>query len=245
MVLVGPSGCGKSTALRMLAGLEQISEGRILIGSGWSTTWRQGPGHRDGVPVLRAVPAHERVRQHGLPAPDGAHEEGGDRQAGQERVADPGPGQLPQAQAAGTLRRAAAARGAGPGDRAQPQGLLARRAALQPGRQAERADPGRAAEAAPGPADDLHLRHPRPGRGDDDGGPDRDHERGHPAAGGDAGGGLRPPGQPVRGRLHRQPDDELRAGQREQRKRGGLRLRGQAAQAAAGGQGTLASGRRR
>jgi len=32
LVLVGPSGCGKSTALRMLAGLEQISEGRILIG---------------------------------------------------------------------------------------------------------------------------------------------------------------------------------------------------------------------
>jgi multiple sugar transport system ATP-binding protein len=32
MVLVGPSGCGKSTALRMLAGLEQISEGRIMIG---------------------------------------------------------------------------------------------------------------------------------------------------------------------------------------------------------------------
>ena len=32
IVLVGPSGCGKSTALRMLAGLERISEGRILIG---------------------------------------------------------------------------------------------------------------------------------------------------------------------------------------------------------------------
>ena len=32
MVLVGPSGCGKSTALRMLAGLERISDGRILIG---------------------------------------------------------------------------------------------------------------------------------------------------------------------------------------------------------------------
>ena len=32
MVLVGPSGCGKSTALRMLAGLERISAGRILIG---------------------------------------------------------------------------------------------------------------------------------------------------------------------------------------------------------------------
>jgi multiple sugar transport system ATP-binding protein len=32
LVLVGPSGCGKSTALRMLAGLEDVSEGRIMIG---------------------------------------------------------------------------------------------------------------------------------------------------------------------------------------------------------------------
>jgi multiple sugar transport system ATP-binding protein len=32
MVLVGPSGCGKSTALRMTAGLEEISGGRILLG---------------------------------------------------------------------------------------------------------------------------------------------------------------------------------------------------------------------
>jgi multiple sugar transport system ATP-binding protein len=32
MVLVGPSGCGKSTALRMIAGLEEISDGKVLIG---------------------------------------------------------------------------------------------------------------------------------------------------------------------------------------------------------------------
>jgi multiple sugar transport system ATP-binding protein len=32
MVLVGPSGCGKTTALRMVAGLEEISEGEIKIG---------------------------------------------------------------------------------------------------------------------------------------------------------------------------------------------------------------------
>ena len=31
MVFVGPSGCGKTTALRMLAGLEEVSEGRIAI----------------------------------------------------------------------------------------------------------------------------------------------------------------------------------------------------------------------
>ncbi len=32
LVLVGPSGCGKSTSLRMLAGLEEVNGGRILIG---------------------------------------------------------------------------------------------------------------------------------------------------------------------------------------------------------------------
>src|SRR5512136_418963 len=32
MVLVGPSGCGKTTALRCLAGLEEITDGEILIG---------------------------------------------------------------------------------------------------------------------------------------------------------------------------------------------------------------------
>src|SRR6185436_14245650 len=32
LVLVGPSGCGKSTSLRMLAGLEEVNEGKIWIG---------------------------------------------------------------------------------------------------------------------------------------------------------------------------------------------------------------------
>ncbi|MDP9405864.1 MAG: ATP-binding cassette domain-containing protein, partial [Actinomycetota bacterium] len=32
MILVGPSGCGKSTALRMIAGLEDISDGDLVIG---------------------------------------------------------------------------------------------------------------------------------------------------------------------------------------------------------------------
>jgi multiple sugar transport system ATP-binding protein len=32
LILVGPSGCGKSTALRMVAGLERISDGTIAIG---------------------------------------------------------------------------------------------------------------------------------------------------------------------------------------------------------------------
>jgi len=38
LVLVGPSGCGKSTSLRMLAGLEEVNGGRILIGDKDVTT---------------------------------------------------------------------------------------------------------------------------------------------------------------------------------------------------------------
>src|SRR5271167_4182520 len=33
VVLVGPSGCGKTTSLRMIAGLETVDSGRILIGT--------------------------------------------------------------------------------------------------------------------------------------------------------------------------------------------------------------------
>ena len=32
LVMVGPSGCGKSTTLRLIAGLEELSDGNIYIG---------------------------------------------------------------------------------------------------------------------------------------------------------------------------------------------------------------------
>jgi multiple sugar transport system ATP-binding protein len=41
MILVGPSGCGKSTALRMIAGLEDITEGELRIGGDVVTTGRR------------------------------------------------------------------------------------------------------------------------------------------------------------------------------------------------------------
>ena len=66
-VLVGPSGCGKSTLLRMIAGLEQITGGEIRIGDKVVNDMPpKAARHRDGVPELRAVSAHDGARQHGL-----------------------------------------------------------------------------------------------------------------------------------------------------------------------------------
>ena len=58
MVLVGPSGCGKTTALRMVAGLEDISDGVVRIGERRrQRPLAEEPRHRDGLPELRALPA--------------------------------------------------------------------------------------------------------------------------------------------------------------------------------------------
>jgi multiple sugar transport system ATP-binding protein len=63
MVLVGPSGCGKSTALRMIAGLETPTEGRILIGD--TDVTARPPQERDIAMVFQtyALYPHMTVRQ--------------------------------------------------------------------------------------------------------------------------------------------------------------------------------------
>jgi multiple sugar transport system ATP-binding protein len=63
LVLVGPSGCGKSTLLRMIAGLEDVTAGRILIG-GRDVTYA-APRARDIAMVFQsyALYPHMTVRQ--------------------------------------------------------------------------------------------------------------------------------------------------------------------------------------
>src|SRR5881227_3853179 len=63
VVLVGPSGCGKSTLLRMIAGLEEVSGGRISIGSEEVTDL--APRSRDIAMVFQsyALYPHMTVRQ--------------------------------------------------------------------------------------------------------------------------------------------------------------------------------------
>src|SRR3954454_10042303 len=63
VILVGPSGCGKSTALRMIAGLEDISDGELLIGG--ERVNELAPSDRDIAMVFQnyALYPHMTVRE--------------------------------------------------------------------------------------------------------------------------------------------------------------------------------------
>src|ERR671932_1737336 len=62
VILVGPSGCGKSTALRMVAGLEDITEGELRIGG--QVVNQKAPKDRDVAMVFQnyALYPHMSVR---------------------------------------------------------------------------------------------------------------------------------------------------------------------------------------
>src|ERR671911_1048290 len=63
VILVGPSGCGKSTALRMIAGLEDITEGEVRIGG--DVVNQYAPKDRDIAMVFQnyALYPHMSVRE--------------------------------------------------------------------------------------------------------------------------------------------------------------------------------------
>jgi multiple sugar transport system ATP-binding protein len=59
VVLVGPSGCGKSTVLRLMAGLEELTRGRVHIGDKDVST--QLPQHRDVAMVFQSYALYPRM----------------------------------------------------------------------------------------------------------------------------------------------------------------------------------------
>ena len=101
-----------------------------------------GPEHRDGLPELRALPAHVGVRQHGLRAAAARAEEARDPRARAARGRDARPDRPAEAEAGTALRRPAPARRDGPGDRARARRAPDGRAALEPRREAARGDAG-------------------------------------------------------------------------------------------------------
>ena len=178
IVLVGPSGCGKTTALRMVAGLESISEGTIRIGD--RVVNEVPPKDRDIAMVFQnyALYPHMTVYDNmafGLKLRKLPKEEI-DRRV-REAAEILGLERLPEPQAQGAVGRPATAGGHGPGHRPRAEGVPHGRAAVQPRRQApgpdalgDRQDPAR-------PRHHHALRDPRPGRGHDDGRPRGRHRR--------------------------------------------------------------------
>ena len=149
LVLVGPSGCGKSTSLRMLAGLEDVTEGRIRIGDRDVT--HLAPKDRDIAMVFQnyALYPHMTVADNmgfALKISGMNKDEMRKRVEEAAKILDLDP--VPRPQAEGALRWSAPARRHGPGDRPQPAGVPDGRAAVQPRRQAARADPHRDRRAA-------------------------------------------------------------------------------------------------
>ena len=148
MVLVGPSGCGKTTSLRMIAGLEEISQGDLRIGD--RVVNNVPPKDRDIAMVFQsyALYPHMTVRDNlafGLKlrkTPKDEIERRVKEAAAMLSLREPA-----RPQAARAVRRPAPARRARSRHRARAGGVPHGRAALQPRRQAARPDARRRSRA--------------------------------------------------------------------------------------------------
>ena len=202
MVLVGPSGCGKTTALRMLAGLEEITDGEIRIGE--RVVNDLTPKDRDIAMVFQsyALYPHMTVEQNlafGLKLRQAA--EAGDQRARAARGEDPPDRGVPEAQAARALGRPAPARRDGPRDRPRAAGVPDGRAALEPRREAARARcaPRSTSSSAASASTTIYVTHDQV-EAMTMGDRVAVMQRGPPAAGRHAAGALRPARQRVRRR---------------------------------------------
>ena len=226
LVFVGPSGCGKTTSLRLLAGLEEITDGRILIGD--RVVNDVPPKDRDIAMVFQSYALYPHMSVYdnmafGLKLRKTPKAEIDQRVKeaaeilGISQFLDRKPKQL----SGGQRQRVAVGRAIvrDPAVFLFDEPLSNLDAKLRVQTRAEHQ------QAAPAPGHHLHLRDPRPGGGHDHGDPHRRDEGRHAAADRHAAEPVRSSGQHLRRRLHRQPVDELlrrdpgRAGRQAVRRR--------------------------
>ena len=209
LVLVGPSGCGKSTALRMVAGLEDITEGRILIGGEVANDL--APRERNIAMIFQtyALYPHLTVAENigfGLRVRGMAKEEIAAKVRETAESLELGPllKRKPAQLSGGQRQRVAMGRAIVRAPKAflmdEPLSNLDARLRVQ-----LRAEIARIQKMS---GDHHHLRHPRPGRGDDDGRPRGGDGSRRAAADRHAARALSRAGEPLRRGLHRLAGDE-------------------------------------
>ena len=215
LVLVGPSGCGKSTSLRMLAGLEDVNGGAIRIGDRDVT--HLPPKDRDIAMVFQnyALYPHMTVADNmGFALKIAGVNKAEIRKKVEEaaKILDLTEylDRKPKALSGGQRQRVAMGRAIV----REPQVFLMDEPLSNLDAKLRVQTRTQIASAAAPPRHHHRVRHPRPGRGHDHGRPGGGAQGRSAAAGRHPAQHVRPPGQPLRRRLHRLPGHEPRRGAR-------------------------------
>ena len=168
VTLLGPSGCGKSTTLSLIAGLDRLDEGRILLGDEDITD--TPPNERRMAMVFQNYALYPHMTAYdniafGLKLQHRPKDEIKQRVGGGRGGARHHP--PAEAQAGPDVRRPAAARRAGARPRQGADGLPPRRAVQQPRRRPAQPDADGGQAPPPEAGHDERVRDPRPGGGDE------------------------------------------------------------------------------